>query len=215
MGFKAVNASAIDLLTGKSINYQSRNLCWPSRIVMCRETKKIHTDHINHVCRWWDGCKIIDDNGNVLTQNFPSMKPFDSCYPSDMSASWKLTKKGGGSKNKRMFCHCCDTCSENMHTPNDIMCDSFTELKSNDPEHENKLSFYCKEMMAEKHRKVTQDECDDVMKNIDAFSEDVRKSSKLKLIKNNMSEAKSDPHSIDFDPQTQSEKLSFFNFLLE
>ena len=84
----------------------------------------------------------------------------------------EVNEKGGGSKNKTMFFHCCDTCSENMHMPNDVMCDSGTELMNNDAEHENKLSCYYKEMMTEKHRKVARDECDYFMKNINAFSED-------------------------------------------
>ena len=69
-------------------------------------------------------------------------------------------------------------------------------------------------MMTKKHRKVTQDERDDVLKNVDVFSEDACKSSKLKLIKHGTSEANYGPFSIGFDPQTQSEILSLFNFPL-
>ena len=118
-------------------------------------------------------------------------------------------EKGGGSKNKITFFHCCDARAENMHAPNDAVYDSCTELMNNNAECENKLSCCCKEMMTEKHRKLAQDEHDNVMKNIDSFSEDVCKSSKLKLIKNDVSEAKSYPRSVDFDPKSCLSSISY------
>ena len=46
---------------------------------------------------------IIDDNENVLNQFFSSTKTFDSCYPSDMGALWKLTKKVEDQRTKEYF----------------------------------------------------------------------------------------------------------------
>ena len=86
VGFKVVDVSAIDPLTGESVKLQSRKMCWPSQIVMGREAEKMHTYHSNIVHQWWDACKIVDDNGNVLNQKFPSMKLLDSCCLYDMSA---------------------------------------------------------------------------------------------------------------------------------
>ena len=95
-GFKIVDPASIDPLTQRFIKPQSRNVCWPVKIALGKETKEMHTKHINPTRNWWDKCDSHnEDEDERINLHFPSMKAFNLCYTNDMSAGWKLTKKGG------------------------------------------------------------------------------------------------------------------------
>ena len=64
-----------------------------------------------------------------------------------MSASWKLTKKGGCSKIKRMFYHYYDTISNLLHIPNKSFYDSCESASSLYPGYRDNWRCYCKRMI--------------------------------------------------------------------
>ena len=99
-GLKVVDVGAINPITNKFIKPQSCNICWPTRIVLGRETELMCTNFTNPECTWWDDCDCIDSENQRNNLYFPDLKPFNLCYTNDMSARWKLTKKGGYSKTK-------------------------------------------------------------------------------------------------------------------
>jgi hypothetical protein len=44
-----------------------------------------------------------------------------------MSSIWKSLKKGGGCKNRTLFCHCCSLTKKRVHLARPIPCQSCVE----------------------------------------------------------------------------------------
>ena len=53
-----------------------------------------------------------------------------------MSTGWKLTKKCGCSKTKKIFCYCFDKKSDDLHVPNENVCDHCNDALNHYPEKE-------------------------------------------------------------------------------
>ena len=88
-----------------------------------KETELMHASFVNHVHALWDDCGHVNSTNQRLNFHFPELKPLNVCCTNDVSAGWKLTKKGGCSKTKKCFCHCCGEKSDDLHVPNESTCD--------------------------------------------------------------------------------------------
>ena len=135
MGFKINDIAAICPLTGKPIilNVQSRNLCFPLKIVMSRETKNIYdlfTDEFGFLQ------SISADNNQPLPNPMVTKhgcKAFTVSVNTDLSATWKGLKIGGAAKVKKHPCHCCAVHSDTIENPNSILCDWLCSERRGDP----------------------------------------------------------------------------------
>ena len=99
-----------------------------------KETELMHANFINLVHSWWDDCDHFNSTNQGLNLNFPELKLFDLCCTNEMSAGWKLTKKGGCYKTKKIFCYYCDKKSDYLHIPNENICDHCNYLLNHHPE---------------------------------------------------------------------------------
>ena len=72
-GVKMIHHKGINPLNGKIIAPQSQNICSPTKIVMGRETKKMHKEHIVPKFEHFHGAEIMHNNGQSLL--FPQHKP--------------------------------------------------------------------------------------------------------------------------------------------
>ena len=102
-GLKVVDVGAIEPMTDKFTNLQSRTANWPTRTALGRKTELMCTNCINHVHSCWGDCDVINSENEGKNLHFLELKPFNLYYTNDMSAGWKLTKKGGCSKTKKSF----------------------------------------------------------------------------------------------------------------
>ena len=214
-GFKMCDAGATDPSTNRLIKPQSRNACWPLRIVLGRENESMHANYINPTHAWWDDCDQLEANGKRLNHHFPDLQPFNLCYTNDMSAGWKLTKKGGCSKIKKFFCPCCDTTSSALHMPNSETCSNCEEVLAMFPEKRDKWICFCKKIMSKDSLDIATQEHDNFRSQISMDCDQIANDSKLQLTDNDMSEAKSSNASTDFIWSTESEKRSFMNLLFQ
>jgi len=215
-GFKVVDIGAIDPITKKIIKPQTRNVCWPLRIVMGRETEAMYTNYINPVYNWWNACESVNSDNEIdENQHFPDLKPFNLCYANDMSAAWKLTKKGGCSKVAKFFCHCCDATSATLHIPNNEICTKCEEVCIKYPEKRNDWLCYCKELISSELLNNISSEYDNFRLSITNDIRDITSKSKLLTIDNDKSEATSSPYSIDYQWSNDAEKSTFMTLLFE
>ena len=54
VGFKVAYSGTVEPLTNRAVESQTRNACWPVRIVLGHETTSMRTNHKNHIGNWWD-----------------------------------------------------------------------------------------------------------------------------------------------------------------
>ena len=100
-GFKMIHHAGVNPLSGKIISPQTRNVCWPTQIVMGRENKKMYAEHIVPKLEHFRNAEIAHDDGNSVL--FPQCKPITLTLPTDKSATWKIINKGGAAKVKIFF----------------------------------------------------------------------------------------------------------------
>ena len=100
-GLKCDDISAKFPLTGKQISPQTRNICRPLKFVMGSKNKAMHKNHINPLYRWWE--EATEDDGNGQSKIFPDTKTIELSSTGDMSATWKILRKGGTAKIKTFF----------------------------------------------------------------------------------------------------------------
>jgi hypothetical protein len=119
-GIKINDPRAIDPKTGipvgqdHSMPVQSRELCYPFKILIAKDTKELYNTCFADFFAFFQ---------QVEQHGFGEFaRPFNVSAPQDMSSFWKSLKKGGGCKTKTLFCHCCSLSKERVHLPRAIPC---------------------------------------------------------------------------------------------
>jgi hypothetical protein len=120
-GIKINDRRAIDPLTGIPIGFQdstklqSRELCWPVKILIAKDTKVLYKDYFTDFFEFFKG---VEENGfGEFT------RPFIVSSPQDLSSFWKVYKKGGACKQKIEFCHICSCKSTQCYLPRQDRCE--------------------------------------------------------------------------------------------
>jgi hypothetical protein len=109
-GLKMNDPSAVCPLTGAPlfvgdfVTAQSRNLCFPWRIHMGKETGLMY-DHFSSMFNYMH---------KANTEGVAGYLPMEVSTETDMSAAWKGLKRGGGAKVHKTPCHCCGTNSDDL-----------------------------------------------------------------------------------------------------
>lgn len=88
---------------------QSRNLCFPLRVVIAKDSKKT-----------LNGFRLLYNqfnSGNV--SEALDCYPIKMSYPGDMKLQWGALDKGGAAKVKEQFCYVCPCSSSTLHAPQD------------------------------------------------------------------------------------------------
>jgi hypothetical protein len=121
-GIKINDPRAIDPKTGipigqdHSMPVQSRELCYPFKILIAKDTKELYNTCFADFFLFF---KQVQEHGfGEFT------RPFNVSAPQDMSSFWKSLKKGGGCKTKILFCHCCSCPKSRVHKSRPSPCQS-------------------------------------------------------------------------------------------
>lgn len=88
---------------------QSRNLCFPLRIVIAKDSKKTLEGFRSLYKSFSDG-----DVAEAL-----KCRPFRMSFPGDMKLQWGALNEGGAAKVKEQFCYICPCRSSTIHIPQD------------------------------------------------------------------------------------------------
>ena len=111
---------------------QSRNICIPVKIAMCKETKKTYEQEFEGVFKRFHQLSTENTDGLPEGSVFTNMgfKPILLSLNCDMSASWKVFRVGGAAKVHTFSCHCCTVTKETICTPNPTECAVCQEMHS-------------------------------------------------------------------------------------
>jgi hypothetical protein len=143
IGFKIADIAARCPYTGRALFMdtdpallQSRNLCIPVKIAMCKETKQIYKDEFEGIFERFHLLSDKSENGLPLDSPFrrEGFKPIRLALNCDMSATWKVFGIGGAAKVHTLPCHCCAIHSTSLSVPNSVLCTLCLELH---PDEEN------------------------------------------------------------------------------
>ena len=115
---------------------QSRNACFPIKMVMARETKEIYAEY-KHLFDFFKG-ETSDLEASI---NEGIYRPLKVHTNADMSATWKGIGRGGAVKRDTNPCHCCSIQSKKLITPNAIKCTRWCSQYKADASQEDE--FYC------------------------------------------------------------------------
>ncbi len=88
---------------------QSRNLCFPLRVVIAKDSKTTLNGFRNLYCMF--------NSGEV--SDLLQCRPFKMSYPGDMKLQWGALDNGGAAKVKEQFCYICPCRSSTLHVPQD------------------------------------------------------------------------------------------------
>jgi hypothetical protein len=88
---------------------QSRNLCFPLRIVIAKDSKKT----LEGFCSLYKSFNA-GDVAEAL-----ECRPFKMSFPGDMKLQWGALDEGGAAKVKERFCYICPCRSSTIHVPQD------------------------------------------------------------------------------------------------
>lgn len=88
---------------------QSRNLCFPLRIVIAKDSKKT-----------LEGFRSLYNSFNAGdVAEALDCRPFKMSFPGDMKLQWGALDEGGAAKVKEKFCYICPCRSSSIHIPQD------------------------------------------------------------------------------------------------
>ena len=91
------------------VKIQSSEMCCILVIADARDKKELYEDVFKEFYDWGERLRTIGlpaSNGN------PALRPFVVTHTTDLKASWHLSNRGGGCKNKTFFCTLCP-CTKN------------------------------------------------------------------------------------------------------
>jgi hypothetical protein len=125
-GIKILDPRAIDPISHLPIGLegskkvQSRDLCFPFKMLLTRDTKTLYKEHFKDFFDFFSRLNLegIPELGN---------NPISVSSPQDMSSMWKALGRGGGCKVKTFFCYCCAVTSKDSATPRKTCCHSCLE----------------------------------------------------------------------------------------
>jgi hypothetical protein len=113
------------LLHGQDSLVQSRNLCFPLRIVIAKDNKAT----LNGFRPLYNQFR----NGEVATAL--QWQAFKMSFPGNMKLQWGALDNGGAAKVKEKFCYICACRSSTLHVPTDkSRCDICRRRMANDDE---------------------------------------------------------------------------------
>jgi hypothetical protein len=124
-GIKINDPRAIDPKSGipigmdDSLRVQSRELCWPCKILIAKDTKERYNKYFTDFFAFF---KQVEERG---FEGFPV--PFIVSSPQDLSSHWKALGVGGACKQKTFFCTACSCSSGVVHLPCSVRCDTCVE----------------------------------------------------------------------------------------
>jgi len=98
---------------------QSRNNCFPLKIVMERESNQI-VDLMRPII---SAVKSLTSPGQKWMRG--NNEPITAPLNSDMSATWKIFKVGGAAKHDEQPCHCCPILSDDLSHANVVKCSRY------------------------------------------------------------------------------------------
>jgi hypothetical protein len=109
---KIMDARALDPTTKKPVflnkekgGYQSRDLCFPFKILFAKDTKETYRTVMNDFFAFFTQLEKV---GLPESEYGPAMRPFRVWSPQDMASQWKSLGMGGSSFTTRLFCACCN-----------------------------------------------------------------------------------------------------------
>jgi hypothetical protein len=122
-GIKILDPRAIDPISHLPIGLQgskkvqSRDLCFPFKMILTRDTKTLYQEQFKD---------FFDFFSRLNQEGIPELgsNPIMVSSPQDMSSMWKALGRGGGCKVKTYFCYCCAMTSKESATPRKISCQS-------------------------------------------------------------------------------------------
>jgi hypothetical protein len=122
-GIKMLDPRAIDPVSHLPIGMegskkiQSRELCFPFKMVLTRDTKTLYQEQFKD---------FFDFLGRIRDFGLPEfgIRPIQVSSPQDMSSTWKALGRGGGCKVHTFFCYCCALASKDSAMPRKIRCES-------------------------------------------------------------------------------------------
>jgi hypothetical protein len=120
-GIKINDPRAKDPISGIPIGFedstkvQSRELCFPCKILIAKDTKELYSKYFKDFFAFF---KQVETAGFGEFQ-----RPFLVSSPQDLSSLWKCYDKGGACKLKKEFCHLCACLSDVCHKPRQVPCE--------------------------------------------------------------------------------------------
>ncbi len=134
-GLKMVDIGAVDPVTKKliygstnSTTIQSKHYCHPLKIVLSNETNEVIDQFRGPMERF----KKLSEHENSM-ELLGGAQPLDSRFNADLSAQWKILRKGYGVKRgDGNPCHICAIKDSELQLPNAVRCDRWCEELHND-----------------------------------------------------------------------------------
>jgi hypothetical protein len=219
-GFKVSDRFARCPFTGElllenptEMNAQSRNLCFPLKLIMGKETKETLKE-FSPMFDFMEVCESPDPATNPMTQHY-GLKPLTTAANCDLSASWKCLCKGGAAKVSNLPCHCCALYKTKWATPastgSKLDCNWCHGLHL---DNEN-WKCYHHSMMTDDSLQQAQVELTRLTTGLSGDLERIDRHSKLQLDDVTVAtpESSSNPLSIHYEPETLEEKLEFGELL--
>lgn len=115
---------------------QSRNLCFPLRVVIAKDNKET-----------LDGFRALYQMFNTdEVSNSLQCLPMKMSYPGDMKLQWGALDNGGAAKVKEKFCYICPCRSSTLHVPQDkSKCRICLDNREEDPNRHNNEDEHLKQ----------------------------------------------------------------------
>jgi len=140
-GFKMVDRGVLYPFSKKPLfcgnnntaSVQSRNNCFPLKIVMEQESNKI-VDLMRPII------SIVKNMTTPGQKWMENKEPINAPLNSDMSATWKIFQVGGAAKRDEQPCHCCAIRSDDLAHPNVEKCSRFCKNENDVCYHQMFLS---------------------------------------------------------------------------
>jgi hypothetical protein len=120
-GIKINDPRAVDPISGipigmeDSTKVQSRELCFPLKVLIAKDTKELYHKYFADFFLFF---QQVEERGFGEFQ-----RPFIISSPQDLSSFWKCYGKGGACKQRTEFCHICACRSAEVHLPRAIQCE--------------------------------------------------------------------------------------------
>jgi len=88
----------------KIVWIQSSEMCCILIIADARDKKELYEDVFREFYEWGNRLQV---SGLPASDGEPALLPFVVTHTTDLKASWYLSNRGGGCKNKNFFCTFC------------------------------------------------------------------------------------------------------------
>jgi hypothetical protein len=93
------------------VKVQSSEVCCVMVIADAVDSKQLYENVFKEYYEWGNSLR---ENGLPESEYGPKLMPFTVAYNNDLKATWYLSNKGGGCKNKTHFCHLCSCTKDSL-----------------------------------------------------------------------------------------------------